>query len=94
MFVKTQFKQLERKFMFTFSDKSREPAIPWLLMRFQPNCLRNMSKFLDAQVFDLVWRNFRLHLVEFSTGLLDDHSLADVKLICDGGEVSEQRDKC
>ena len=50
--------------------------------------------FLRKQVFDLVWRDFRLHLVEFSTGLLDNHALADVKLICDGGEVSEQRDKC
>ena len=50
--------------------------------------------FLREQVFDLVWRDFRLHLVEFSTGLLDNNPLADVKLICDGGEVSEQRDKC
>ena len=50
-----------------------------------------MSKILHEQVFDLVWRDFGLHLVEFSTGLLDNHVLADVKLICDGGEVS---DKC
>ena len=53
-----------------------------------------MSKFLHEQVFDLVWRDFGLHLVEFSTGLLDNHVLADVKLICDGGEVSKQRNKC
>ena len=53
-----------------------------------------MSKFLHEQVFDLVWRDFGLHLVEFSTGLLDNLVLADVKLICDGGEVSKQRDKC
>ena len=53
--------------------------------------LRKISKFLHNQVFDLVWRDFGLHLVEFSTGLLDNHVLADVKLICDGGEVS---DKC
>ena len=30
------------------------------------------------------------HLVDFSTNLLDNHDLADVKLVCDGGEVSRQ----
>ena len=86
--------------MFTFSDKSRGPALPWLLMRFPPHLKSfshpsfQMSKFLHEQVFDLVWRDFGLHLVEFSTGLLDNLVLADVKLICDGGEVSKQRDKC
>ena len=55
--------------------------------------LKKISKFLYKKVFDLVWRDFGLHLVEFSTGLLDNHALADVKLICDGGEVSKQRDK-
>ena len=52
-----------------------------------------IPKPLHSQVFDLVWRDFRLHLVDFSTNLLDNHALADVKLICDGGKVSNKISK-
>ena len=78
--------------MFTFSDKSGEAAVPWPPMRFPPQFLSQMkiAKLLHSQVFDLVWRDFRLHLVDFSTNLLDNHALADVKLICDGGKVSKK----
>ena len=41
----------------------------------------------STEVFDLVWRDYTSHLVDFSTNLLDNHDLADVKLVCDGGEV-------
>ena len=44
----------------------------------------------STEVFDLVWRDYTSHLVDFSTNLLDNHDLADVKLVCDGGEVSRQ----
>ena len=44
----------------------------------------------STEVFDLVWRDYTSHLVAFSTNLLDNHDLADVKLVCDGGEVSRQ----
>ena len=44
----------------------------------------------STDVFDLVWRDYTSHLVDFSTNLLDNHDLADVKLVCDGGEVSRQ----
>ena len=76
--------------MFTFSDKSRGLAVPWLLTRFPPHFLRKFFNLMHIQVFDLVWRDYRLHLVDFSTDLLDNHALADIKLICDGGEVSKQ----
>ena len=37
------------KIMFTFSDKSGEPAVPWLPMRFPPNFLRKMSIFCTSR---------------------------------------------
>ena len=47
----------------------------------------------STEVFDLVWRDYTSHLVDFSSNLLDNHDLADVKLVCDGGEVSRQTNK-
>ena len=47
----------------------------------------------STEVFDLVWRDYTSHLVDFSTNLLDNHDLADVNLVCDGGEVSRQTNK-
>ena len=44
----------------------------------------------STEVFDLVWRDYTSHLVDFSTNLLDNHDLADVNLVCDGGEVGRQ----
>ena len=47
----------------------------------------------STEVFDLVWRDYTSHLVDFSTNLLDNHDLADVNLVCDGGKVSRQTNK-
>jgi len=41
----------------------------------------------SSEVFDLAWRDFPSHLEAFSAGLLQDGSLMDISLACEGGEV-------
>merc|ERR1719509_603746 len=41
----------------------------------------------SSEVFDLAWRDFPSHLQDFSAGLLEDQSLMDISLACEGGEV-------
>ena len=63
-----------------FSGRSNNP---YLL--FQIKAEQAMG---PTEVFDLVWRDYTSHLVNFSINLLDNHDLTDVKFVCDAEEVS------